>query len=151
MNITDDPGNNSPDADLDIVAAMSASVMDDILTPLTNWLDQDDTLPIGVKFALRLILEELLANTVMHGAVPPGSDIRLQISALPEGVQIRFQDSGVAFNPETDLPHDSREDNLDDRPVGQLGWPLILHYCSISLYERFDEQNRLTLLFRFNV
>lgn len=143
-------GGNSLATPLQVVALMSDQVMDDILTPLTTWLEQEDALPIGAKMALRLILEELLANAVMHGAAPSGSEIRLSMSVQPDGIEIRFWDSGVAFNPQADLPQDSRDDDFDDRPVGQLGWPLILHYCSVTGYERIESQNRLTLLFQFN-
>jgi len=146
----DKDGGNSCGTPLQVVASMSDHVMDDILTPLTAWLEKEDALPVGAKMALRLILEELLANAVMHGAARSGSDIRLFMSVQPNGIEIRFWDSGIAFNPQTALPEDTREDDLDDRPIGQLGWPLILHYCSVTSYERVEGQNRLALLFQFN-
>lgn len=146
----DKTGTNPHHSPLQVVASMSDQVMDDILTPLTAWLEQEDALPIGAKMALRLILEELLANAVMHGDAKSGSDIRLFMSVQPAGIEIGFWDSGIAFNPQTDLPDDSRDDDLDERPIGQLGWPLILHYCSITGYERVEGQNRLTLLFPLN-
>jgi len=139
---------NGPDT-VDIVTTMSDQVMDQILTPFVSWLEKNESLHIGAKMALRLILEELLANTVMHSGADDGTEIRLSVSLIREGVSIHFRDCGVAFNPVTDLPQDSRENDMDDRPVGQLGWPLILSYCSITGYERKDDQNRLSLLFRY--
>lgn len=147
---SDDLRNNTTSqVPLNVVVPMSGNVMDDVLTPLTEWLEQQEALPIGPRMALRLILEELLANTVMHGDPPEGSPVQLRLDMRSDAVEIRFRDSGVAFNPQTDLPPDTREDEEDDRPVGQLGWPLILHYCSITDYQRVDEQNRLTLTFGF--
>ena len=140
---------NGPDT-VDIVTTMSDRMMDQILTPFVSWLEKKDTLHIGAKMALRLILEELLANTVMHSCAEHGTEIRLSVSLDRNGVSIQFCDCGVAFNPETDLPQDSRENDLDDRPVGQLGWPLILNYCSITGYERKDDQNRLSLRFQYD-
>ncbi|MEQ9489527.1 MAG: ATP-binding protein [Alphaproteobacteria bacterium] len=133
---------------LSIAAPLSETIFDDVLGPFAIWLDTEETLPMSAKMALRLILEELLANTVMHGNAAANSEIALNLAVTGDGVKIGFRDHGVAFNPATDLPHDSREDTLENRPVGRLGWPLILHYCSLDKYERANGQNRLELTFK---
>lgn len=133
---------------LNIAVPLSESVFDDILELFTAWLDGEETLPMSAKMALRLILEELLANTVMHGNAAANSEIALYMAVTDDGVDIRFRDYGVAFNPTMDLPQDSREHTQENRPVGRLGWPLILHYCSLDKYERANGQNRLELTFK---
>lgn len=143
--------NTEPDGALQITVPFTDSVMDDVLQPLDTWLDRQETLTMRNRMALQLILEELLANMVMHGQAQPNSEIGLKLAVLTDGIAISFRDSGAAFNPATDLPPDSRDDQLEDRPVGRLGWPLILHYCSITGYRRVDGENRLELKFRLDV
>ena len=107
----------------------------------------------GCALALRLVLEELVTNSIMHGGAGfHRSDAETGIHVdfhFDDGfLHFRYVDHGAPFDPRTDLPRDAREDHLDARPDGQLGWPLILHYCDLLHYARAEGQNRMTLRLR---
>ncbi len=102
---------------------------------------------------LRLVLEELVSNSVMHGEEGSNardSDAYIEVNFhVADGfLYMRYADHGSPFNPREDLPPDTRGDQLDDRPQGQLGWPLILHYCDLAYYAREADQNRMVFQLR---
>lgn len=101
----------------------------------------------SVRTRLRLVVEELLTNVLMHGDPPADGIVRLALSRPDETtLMLQWADPGRPFDPRNDLPADSRDAELEDRRVGGLGWPLILGYCRIQAYSRSDDQNRLTLV-----
>lgn len=107
----------------------------------------------GCALALRLVLEELVTNSIMHGVdaageIDPENGIHVDFYLHKGFLNFRYVDHGSPFDPRNDLPRDAREDHLDDRPDGQLGWPLILHYCDLVDYLRADGQNRMYLRLR---
>lgn len=96
---------------------------------------------------LRLVVEELVANLMDHGQVPPEGRVLLSTGRDGDASwRLVVDDPGVAFDPRSDLPWDSRNAGLDDRPIGSLGWPLILEYCRIESYERTDDGRNRTVL-----
>lgn len=103
---------------------------------------------------LRLVVEEITANIDMHGNAPAGSVITLiSEPAENEGdsaiIRLTIRDFGIAFDPRHDLEGDDRTNELEDRGVGGLGWPLILELCDIESYERTPAgENILSLLIR---
>ena len=110
----------------------------------------------GCAMALRLVLEELVTNSIMHGAAgidrtDPATGIHVDFHVDDGFLHFRYLDHGTPFDPRTDLPRDAREDHLDDRPDGQLGWPLILHYCDLLHYARDEGRNRMMLRLREEV
>ena len=106
--------------------------------------------------ALRLVLEELVTNSIMHGWGQDGHDdrdtgIHVDFHIDDGFLHFKYVDHGAPFDPRRDLPSDTRDEHLDDRPDGQLGWPLILHYCDLLHYAREEEQNRMLLRLREKV
>ena len=93
---------------------------------------------------LRLVLEELMTNSIMHGRAPPSAAIEVVVTVAGEDTQLLYSDAGFPFDPRSDLPPESRFDDLDDRPIGKLGWPLILHYCSFDDYTFAKGRNRMS-------
>ena len=91
--------------------------------------------------ALRLVLEELVTNSALHGGAPPEAEIRIDLSEVADGTRIVYSDAGARFDPRTDAPEDTRFGTLDERPVGSLGWPLILSYCSLDSYRYEGRRN----------
>ena len=107
----------------------------------------------GCGLALRLVLEELVTNSIMHGGTDrkdadPETGIHVDFHVDGNFLHFRYVDHGAPFDPRKDLPRDAREDHLDARPDGQLGWPLILHYCDLLDYGREGKQNRMVLRLR---
>lgn len=110
-------------------------------------------LPDGCGRALRLVLEELVTNSILHGGPgeahdDPETGIHVDFHLDGGYLHFHYVDHGSPFDPRRDLPRDAREDCLDDRPDGQLGWPLILHYCDLLDYAREEGRNRMTLRLR---
>lgn len=88
----------------------------------------------------RLVVEELVTNSVEHGGAPPEAPLRLVLAQAPGGIAIELDDAGRAFDPRTDLPPDRP-------PVGGFGWALILAYSRLESVAREGGRNRLRLLF----
>ncbi len=95
---------------------------------------------------LRLIVEEMLTNVIMHGEPPADGTVILVMRRTDDTTLVLdWTDPGKPFDPRSDLPRDTRQLMLEDRRVGGVGWPLILGYCRIQGYARSDGVNRLTL------
>ena len=88
-----------------------------------------------------LMLEELLSNSVTHGAMPAEAVITVSLLDERDHLLLRYIDTGPAFNPTTDLPPDTRHKKLEERPVGGLGWNLIFHYAASVEYRREADTN----------
>ena len=103
------------------------------------------------QLRLRLVVEELFTNTVMHGH-GGGSDapVRIALRADPLRVELSYEDSAPAFDP---LDHVARSpinltDDVADRPVGQLGIALVVSLVEHASYLREDGRNCLRLALR---
>jgi len=93
----------------------------------------------------RLVLEELMTNSITHGRAPPSAPIEVSIEVAGDDTVLSYSDAGFPFDPRCDLPPESRFDDLENRPIGKLGWPLILHYFSLEEYTFAKGRNRLVL------
>ena len=100
---------------------------------------------------LSLVLEELFTNTVVHGH---GGDseapVRLALRADDSHLELTYEDSAPPFDP---LDHVAKSPidpptSLVDRPVGQLGIPLIVNMAERIAYARADGCNRIRLVLR---
>ena len=100
----------------------------------------------GDGIALRLIVEELVVNTLKHGRAPAISPITLAMARANQKVELHYSDCGLPFNPLQDLPSPDREEHARNHAVGGLGWHLIRHYCASIDYQRVNGQNRLVLV-----
>ena len=110
--------------------------------------DFADEMRLGarVRVALTLVLEELISNTVSHGAAAPEAPIHMSLSLHGDAVRLRYEDCGRAFDPCHDLPPDDRDRPPEARRPGGLGWPLIKGYCRTLEYRREGDRNRLELV-----
>lgn len=109
-----------------------------------------------VEHALQIVLEELITNSVRHG---PGHDhsqgsgassIDVHMTVDGSTVKFAYVDRATPFNPHCDLPPDTREVPVEQRDVGGLGWPLILHYCELYEYWYVDGENHYGLALKAN-
>jgi len=83
-------------------------------------------------FALRLSLEEALANAILHGNVRDESKhIRVRYQVTPERIDLYVADEGDGFNP-TDVPDPTLPENLQ-RPTGR-GIMLMRSYMTLVEY-----------------
>ena len=84
-------------------------------------------LPPALQHVLDLVVEELLTNTLRHGKPYQDAPIEVRLAYHEPATFLTYHDGGTAFDPRHDLPLDVRELSLEERPIGGLGWPLILH------------------------
>ena len=98
------------------------------------------------KIGLRLILEELVTNTLRYGSIPSTTPIKISLEYCNDHVVIRYTDFGVPFNPTQDAPSYDADAPLETRLVGGLGWRLIRYYSQSIEYSREDSENRLVLV-----
>ena len=105
----------------------------------------------GDRLRLRLVVEELFTNTVIHGHAG-GSDapVRMSLRADPQRVELSYEDSAPPFDP---LEHVARSPvdstfEVADRPVGHLGIALVVSMVEHVSYVHEDGCNRLRLVLR---
>ena len=81
------------------------------------------------KFAIKLSLEEALANAFHHGhkGLSPDVPVTVDYSVGPQEVRIRVQDRGPGFNPKI-VPDPTLDENLEE-PTGR-GIMLIRAYMT---------------------
>ena len=90
---------------------------------------------------LAIVVEELVANIVEHGACAPGSTISLRLSALGGDIGVTLSDEGCAFDPRLA----ERPDAPPERGGG-AGLALVRRWARIVDYSRADGRNLLTLV-----
>jgi anti-sigma regulatory factor (Ser/Thr protein kinase) len=101
-----------------------------------------------IKLVLRMILEEILINIVIHGYKVEDENNIIKIESIfeknPLKIIIKFIDKGIPFNPlslkDPDITLDS-----DDREIGGLGIFLVKENVDNISYEFKDNQNILTV------
>jgi serine/threonine-protein kinase RsbW len=102
-------------------------------------------LPDDTGHQITLILEELFANLLHHGAHPAGGgDAEISLHREGERVHIRFGDAGAPFNP-LDAPEPGLEGGAEHRDVGGLGVHLVRELAAAAAYRRVDGRNILDL------
>lgn len=85
--------------------------------------------PKAARFAVRLSLEEAIANAFRHGHrdLPPDTPVTLRYSVASDRVHLVVEDQGPGFDPAS-VPDPTLDENLD-RPAGR-GLMLIRAYMS---------------------
>lgn len=98
------------------------------------------------SYRLRLAVDEVAANIVIHGYQEAGLYGDLTVIALVTGnsVTITLEDSGLAFDPGT-IPMPDEESlclPVEERAIGGLGIFLVLKGVDSFSYQR-DEEHKL--------
>ena len=122
----------------------------DGLLRLGGWVDEvAAALRLGAKaeYALRLCLEEAVANLVMHGVAPAHRDaasVGICVRADPQAVHVAIEDACAAFDPlAVAPPHVAAR--LEDARIGGVGIHLMRQFASDLRYEPGAATNRLIL------
>lgn len=110
---------------------------------MAEWLTPRP-LPTDLAFALRLCLEEALANIVMHGGMERGAAISASLAEEPGLLTLKISDDGASFDPVT-------AESPKEAVIGGNGLILLRRYSSTMSYEREDGRNHLTLTFTWPV
>lgn len=111
------------------------------LGQLGPWVDTVCTrlrVPHEAEYALRLCLEEVVANIVMHGGAA-GTPIGLSVWLEPGSVTARIEDEGAPFDPTRTPPPQPLAS------AGGRGLALLHRYARTITYRRDAGRNCLTL------
>ncbi len=91
---------------------------------------------------LAIIVEELVANIVEHGAPPPESDIAIELAALGADIGLMLSDAGSFF----DMREASAPADIPPERGGGAGIALVLNWANVIAYEAVDGRNVLRLV-----
>lgn len=99
----------------------------------------------GALFALRLAMEEAIANAFRHGhkGLPPETPIDIEYEVSDEAVRLAVQDKGPGFKPEA-VPDPTLDENLET-PGGR---GLVLMRAYMSRIDYNDAGNRVEMELR---
>ena len=97
-----------------------------------------------ISYRLRLAVDEIATNAVVHGYDRIGKDGDLVVSAeVGDGIlTIILEDTGPAYDPFKTPSPDDLDQPLDDRDIGGLGVFLAIQGVDEFRYERANETNR---------
>ena len=118
------------------------------LAPVRAFVRSESVLaafPEDRVFDLVLATDEAISNLVEHGHPPSGSaEFSVSFEFDGQTASVTISDTGVSFDP-ADRPVFKFSGDLDDRPIGGIGWRLILEAVDAVEYTTSSAGNRLTL------
>ncbi|MGF7149691.1 anti-sigma regulatory factor (Ser/Thr protein kinase) [Sphingomonas zeicaulis] len=91
---------------------------------------------------LLILVEELVANLIDHGALPVDSSITLALARAEDAIRLDIVDRGRPFDPRTAPPDN---DDLPPEEGGGAGLRLLAAWAVITGYDSADGANRLTI------
>jgi anti-sigma regulatory factor (Ser/Thr protein kinase) len=98
-----------------------------------------------LRYQIRLVLDELLTNTILYGYAD-GREHGIGVGMAQDGDRLRFvlEDTGRPFDPLTAGVPDVNAP-AEERPIGGLGIHLVRTIMDRVAYERVGGVNRLLL------
>ena len=98
----------------------------------------------AVRYRLGLVIDEMVANCIEHGACVENQGIRVGVTDLEQEVEIEIIDSGPPFDPTAHAADTCRNGNVK---VGGVGLCLICNLSAKITYARRGEANhtRITI------
>ncbi len=108
---------------------------------------QEAGLSEHAKHRVRLAVDEIVTNIVMHGYEEAGRSGDLSISAEydEEQLTIYLEDTGLQYDPRNTPPPDLAS-SVEKRPLGGLGIYLALWAVDQFFYEHEQDRNRSILI-----
>jgi len=121
----------------------------DEIARATAWVEQV-VKPVGLAsdkmFAIRLCLEEALANVVKHGLPQGVHQILVDVFRDAEELVVTIADGGGEFDP-TSAATPERAEKLEQAEGGGFGLVLLRSYASRLEYRRYCGHNILKMGF----
>jgi anti-sigma regulatory factor (Ser/Thr protein kinase) len=98
-----------------------------------------------VVFKLNLALDEVVTNIISHAYDDEDEhQIAIRVALDGEGVAVRVEDDGRAFNP-LDAPRPDLGLDLANRPIGGLGVHIVRSVMDALEYRRENDRNILIM------
>ena len=91
---------------------------------------------------LRLIAEEVFVNIISYACMENEQMIKIELNSTPTEINVTFTDSGIAFNPLTDVT-ECKE--TDDHCDGSMGIHIIKSLSDHLDYKRIEQHNVFTI------
>lgn len=117
------------------------------LLGLADWVtavSESLALSVADSFALRLCIEEVVANLVMHAVSGEGSDtIGLSVHTVADGLLVNVEDTCLPFDPMT-VRKPGPEHLTETAGVGGLGIHLLRQYARDIEYSSQAGTNTLS-------
>lgn len=97
---------------------------------------------------LRLAVDEIVTNTILHGYEEQGlkGNVTLKAQLKPETLTIVTEDTAPPFDPRTLAKPESLDQSVEERPIGGLGVYLMLKSIDHYEYAHVDGKNRNTFV-----
>jgi len=100
----------------------------------------------GASLRLTLLVEELFANTVVHGHGQDSDEpVRLSFMIWPGRITLDYEDTGPPHDPFTAVVAPDDAATVEERPVGGLGVLLVAALATDVEYRRAEGRNRISL------
>jgi serine/threonine-protein kinase RsbW len=99
-----------------------------------------------VRARLAIVVEELVANVVEHGACPPDQPMTLTLGVQGETITVGVTDYGTYF----DLSTAEISGTVPPEQGGGAGIALVRHWAHDISYSRVDGRNVLNLIIPTN-
>ena len=90
--------------------------------------------------------EEIFANITFYAYPASKGDIKVLIEKINNEIILKFEDSGIEYNP-LKKPDPDITLPAEERPLGGLGIFMVKNIAKKVLYERIENKNILTLTF----
>ncbi len=99
-----------------------------------------------VAYKLRLAIDEIATNIIIHGYQEAGKEGVLDVQATIDehSLTVAVEDTGAAFNPLEKVPLETEtlDRPLAQRPIGGLGIFLAFQGVDKFVYEKLGDRNR---------
>ncbi|MEA3245791.1 MAG: ATP-binding protein [Gemmatimonadota bacterium] len=100
-----------------------------------------ERLPADVRRSVQVVVDELLANIVLHGlAGRDGGEATIEITCGPHDLTITVSDNGAPFDPFRHAEPDTTL-SVEARPTGGLGIHLVRRMVDEARYQRLGDRN----------
>ncbi len=97
----------------------------------------------GMAFKLTLCLDELITNSLTHGAGQ--GTIAVRLFCDESSLRAEIEDDAAPFDPFATAPTPDLTSGIEDRPVGGLGLFLVTQTMDETEYQRVGHRNRVRL------
>lgn len=118
--------------------------LSEALDRVESFLEAREATP-SLVFGARLVIEELLTNTIKYGYDDADTHWIALTLDLGQPVRLRIEDDGHAFDPLGQATDVALDAPVETRPIGGLGLHMVRSRAASMRYQRVDGMNRLNI------